>query len=61
MRRSIDVVELKERGKWDEDVQDKEHEKYQRVQVVHAGPETEATELGTGGQQMVSAWLRDKL
>jgi len=53
--------ELKERGKWDEDVQDKEHEKYQRVQVVHAGPETEATELGTGGQQMVSAWLRDKL
>lgn len=61
MRRSIDVVELKERSKWDEDVQDKEHEKYRRVQVVHAGPETEATELGTGGQQMVSAWLRDKL
>ncbi|UNI18089.1 hypothetical protein JDV02_004381 [Purpureocillium takamizusanense] len=61
MRRSIDVVELKERSKWDEDLQDREHEKYRRVQVVHAGTETGITELGGNGQHMVLAWLRDRL
>ncbi|KAJ6438928.1 60S ribosomal protein L7 [Purpureocillium lavendulum] len=61
MRRSVDVVELKERSKWDEDMQDKEDEKYRRVQAVHVGPETDDTELPHAGQQIVLSWLRDKM
>ncbi|POR33103.1 Uncharacterized protein TPAR_06695 [Tolypocladium paradoxum] len=60
MRRSVDVVELKERSKWDEDIEDKEDEAHRRVQLVGVGPETKSIELSDGGQQAALTWLQHR-
>lgn len=60
MRRSVDVVELKERSKWDEDVHGLADEALRRVQVVDAGPERDSTELGDVGYESVTAWLESR-
>ncbi|KND88576.1 hypothetical protein TOPH_06757, partial [Tolypocladium ophioglossoides CBS 100239] len=61
MRRSVDVVELKERSKWDEDMEDKEDEARRRVQLVDVGPETKSVELSDGGQEAALTWLQHRL
>lgn len=60
MKRSVDVVELKERCKWDEDMEDKGDEAHRRVQLVDVGPETKSIELSDGGQQAALTWLQDR-
>ncbi|PNY18455.1 Uncharacterized protein TCAP_07526 [Tolypocladium capitatum] len=60
MRRSVDVVELKERSKWDEDMKDKEDEAHRRVQLMDVGPEMKNIELSDGGQQAALTWLQHR-
>ncbi|PTB67202.1 hypothetical protein BBK36DRAFT_1199919 [Trichoderma citrinoviride] len=57
MRRSIEMVELKERAKWDEDAQRLAREPERRVQVVEVGQEGEELGLNDAGQQAVLDWL----
>ncbi|RFU80257.1 hypothetical protein TARUN_1933 [Trichoderma arundinaceum] len=57
MRRSINLVEIKERAKWDEDVHFLAEEPQRRIQVVEAGPEREDYELNDFGQQAILDWL----
>lgn len=61
MRRSVEVVELKERSKWDEDVHSRVDEALGRVRVVDAGPERESIELSEGGQDAVTSWLEGRI
>ncbi|KYK61042.1 hypothetical protein DCS_02182 [Drechmeria coniospora] len=61
MRRSIEVVELKQRRKWDEDMHFKEDEARRRVQVVDVGSETASTNLGVDGRDVATAWLQHRL
>ncbi|PNP50230.1 hypothetical protein THARTR1_09061 [Trichoderma harzianum] len=59
MRRSIARVELKERARWDEDVQFLAEEPERRINVVEVGQEQDREELGLNdaGQRVVSDWL----
>ncbi|TWU75018.1 hypothetical protein ED733_006170 [Metarhizium rileyi] len=60
MRRSVDIVELKERGKWDEDVHSRVDEALKRVQVLDIGQEREGIELSDTGCQAITAWLESR-
>lgn len=57
MRRSIARVELKERARWDEDVQYLAEEPERRINVVDVGQEREELGLNDVGQRVVSDWL----
>ncbi|KAL7904402.1 hypothetical protein GGI35DRAFT_201200 [Trichoderma velutinum] len=57
MRRSIARVELKERTRWDEDMQFMAEEPDRRINVVEVGQEREELGLNDAGQQAVSDWL----
>ncbi|KAM4063164.1 hypothetical protein HRG_010272 [Hirsutella rhossiliensis] len=60
MRRSVSVIEMKERCKWDEEVVE-DDQVQRRVQVVEVGPETGSIELNDGGQQTALEWLQDRM
>ena len=60
MRRSIDKVELKERSKWDDEMDTWAHEAQRRVQVADVGEEEKDLGLGLIGQEMLSDWLDDR-
>ncbi|KHN99015.1 uncharacterized protein MAM_02713 [Metarhizium album ARSEF 1941] len=60
MRRSVDVVELKERSKWDEDVHTRVDEALRRVQVMDVGLERDGVELGDAGHDAVTTWLESR-
>ncbi|KAL6854646.1 hypothetical protein J3F83DRAFT_764335 [Trichoderma novae-zelandiae] len=57
MRRSIQMVELKERARWDEAAHQMAGEPERRVQVVEVGQEREELGLNDAGQQAVLDWL----
>ncbi|XXG95903.1 hypothetical protein Hte_002178 [Hypoxylon texense] len=64
-RRSIDKVELKERSRWDDDLEGDWHgEAARRVRVADVG-ELGAGDgfaaLGGGGEEMVKAWLEERI
>ncbi|KJZ76965.1 hypothetical protein HIM_03842 [Hirsutella minnesotensis 3608] len=60
MKRSVSVVEMRERVKWDEDLQESEVVE-QRVRVADVGPETEHTELNEVGQAIALDWLDERI
>lgn len=60
MRRSVNVVELKERSKWDEDVHSRVDEAIRRVRVVDVGLERDSTELSDMGCDAVTTWLENR-
>lgn len=60
MRRSVDVVELKERSKWDEDMDGREDEAERRVQVLDIGPEIKGLGVGDSTQAVIDSWLQNK-
>ncbi|KAH6887560.1 hypothetical protein B0T10DRAFT_72979 [Thelonectria olida] len=61
MRRSIEKVELKEREKWDDDLDMWEHEGERRVQVRSVGEEMSSLELNAKGEARVEEWLSGRL
>ncbi|KAF2966438.1 hypothetical protein GQX73_g7145 [Xylaria multiplex] len=52
MRRSINKIELKERMKWDEDMDQWGEEAHRRVQV---------RKIGGNGDSVAAAWLKDRM
>lgn len=63
MRRSIDKVELKERSRWDEDIDSWEEEATRRVQTVNVGEEEGdgKVDIGLAAQEVVQGWLQERL
>ncbi|KAI2628782.1 hypothetical protein GGR54DRAFT_362860 [Hypoxylon sp. NC1633] len=61
MRRSIDKIELKERSKWDDDIEAWKDEAARRVQIYDTGPNSGDFELGTKGEELAAAWLEDHI
>ncbi|PHH86756.1 hypothetical protein CDD83_9797 [Cordyceps sp. RAO-2017] len=61
MRRSISMIEMKERSKWDDEVGDDKEEALRRVRIVDVGPETANLELNDGGQALALEWLQDRM
>ncbi len=61
MRRSINKLELKERMKSDEDIEDFKHEAEQRVQVTDAGIPDAGFDMSDRGQEIIHAWLQERL
>lgn len=57
MRRSVNVVELKDRSRWDDDLDMQAVEAAKRIQVVSAGFEGQTTDLSEGGKDAVASWL----
>ncbi|EGX95715.1 hypothetical protein CCM_00369 [Cordyceps militaris CM01] len=60
MRRSVDVVELRERQKWDDDMDGWAGEAERRVQILDVGPGTSDYELSVTGQEAAVGWLKDR-
>lgn len=60
MRRSIDKVELKERSKWDDDIDSWEAEALRRVQVAELGEEMDGYSLSAAGEDELRIWLEDR-
>lgn len=60
MRRSVEVVELKERGKWDHDIQDMAGEADRRVQMLGIGQGSPDYEMSPAGQEAALTWLKDR-
>ncbi|KAI5459273.1 hypothetical protein BGZ63DRAFT_406577 [Mariannaea sp. PMI_226] len=61
MRRSLEKVELKERGKWDDDVGLWEDEAERRVQTCEIGDERESLKLNDLGEQVIADWLDERI
>ncbi|KAL7788184.1 hypothetical protein V8C37DRAFT_388763 [Trichoderma ceciliae] len=61
MRRSINMVEMRERANWDEDVHLLAEEPQRRIQVVEVGQEREELDLNSFGQQTILDWLDGNL
>ncbi|KXJ86321.1 hypothetical protein Micbo1qcDRAFT_237042 [Microdochium bolleyi] len=61
MHKSINRLELKERGKWDEEQDGFDDEAAQRVQVRDVGLNTDFFELPEQGQQAIRTWLEDRM
>lgn len=57
MRRSINLVEMKQRAKWDEDIHLLADEPERRIQVVDVGQESQELDLNAFGQQAILDWL----
>ncbi|CAM1505713.1 Fc.00g113500.m01.CDS01 [Cosmosporella sp. VM-42] len=60
-RRSIDKVELKERSKWDEEVDSWEEEVVRRVKLVDVGEETKTLGLNELGEDAIEDWLAERI
>ncbi|KAJ3476266.1 hypothetical protein NLG97_g9182 [Lecanicillium saksenae] len=60
MRRSVEVVELKERVKWDDDVHGLADEAERRVQVLGIGEGSPEYDMSHTGQDAALAWLKDR-
>lgn len=60
MRRSVEVVELRERGKWDEDIDTLADEAERRVQTMDIGEGTPDYEMSAAGQAAALDWLRHR-
>ncbi len=60
MRRSVEVVEMKERSKWDEDMDGWDNEAERRVQTRDVGLGDSSYDLNDAGQQAVLEWLHDR-
>ncbi|KAG5999918.1 hypothetical protein E4U43_001797 [Claviceps pusilla] len=62
MRRSVDMVELKERVKWDgPDIDSWAEEATRRVQMVDAGPDTGNMEPSDAAREIISSWIGDRV
>ncbi|KAM5382713.1 hypothetical protein ACJZ2D_002296 [Fusarium nematophilum] len=61
MQRSIEKVELKERGLWDEDIDSWDDEASRRVKVREAGEERKTLGLSEKGEQFVEDWLAERI
>lgn len=61
IRRSIDKVELKERMRWDDDMDSWEDEAGRRVTVVDIGEERKSLELSEIGDSAVQDWLEERV
>ncbi|EWZ42760.1 hypothetical protein FOCG_02266 [Fusarium oxysporum f. sp. radicis-lycopersici 26381] len=61
MQRSIQMVEMKERGLWDADVSMWENEPRRRVKMEHAGEESEDMVMDEKGEKVVEEWLTERL
>ncbi|KFA74864.1 hypothetical protein S40288_06462 [Stachybotrys chartarum IBT 40288] len=61
MRRSIDKVELKERSKWDDDLDTWARQQQRRVQTMAVGEERSILELGDVGKAVAMAWLGERM
>ncbi|KAJ6785674.1 hypothetical protein PWT90_00967 [Aphanocladium album] len=60
MRRSVEVVELKERVKWDDGIEDPAGEAERRVQMIDIGQGTPEYEMSHAGQEAALTWLKDR-
>ncbi|KAJ4155371.1 hypothetical protein LMH87_000622 [Akanthomyces muscarius] len=60
MRRSVEAVELKERVKWDDDIQDLAGEAERRVQMLDIGQGSLDHEMSAAGQEAALKWLKDR-
>lgn len=60
MRRSVEAVELKERAKWDDDIQDLADEAERRVQMLDIGQGSPDFEMSAAGQEAALKWLKDR-
>ncbi|OAR00650.1 hypothetical protein LLEC1_02420 [Akanthomyces lecanii] len=58
MRRSVEAVELKERVKWDADVQDLSDEAERRVKMLDIGQGLPDYEMSAAGQEAALIWLK---
>ncbi|RSL62150.1 hypothetical protein CEP53_004873 [Fusarium sp. AF-6] len=61
MHRSIQVVELKERGLWDDEIDMWEDEGERRVKVEEAGEERGTLEMDEKGEEAVEEWLAERI
>ncbi|KAJ4266284.1 hypothetical protein NW762_004268 [Fusarium torreyae] len=61
MQRSVEKVELKERGKWDEDMGVWEDEPTRRIKLREAGEESRSLEMGEKGEEFVEEWLAERI
>lgn len=61
MRRSIDMIELKERSKWDDDMERWNEEAHRRIQVLEVAHDDGSFDLGTLGQECAKRWLQDRM
>lgn len=60
MRRSVEKLELKERMKWDEDVENWDDEAEKRVQVADVGRADAEAEIGVLGHDLIEEWLDER-
>lgn len=60
MRRSIEVVELKDRCKWDDDILDLADESRRRVQLMNVGEGTSDYEMSAAGEAAALRWLKER-
>lgn len=60
MRRSVEAVELKERAKWDDGIQDLTDEPERRVQMLDIGQGSPDYEMSAAGQEAALKWLKDR-
>ena len=60
MQSSIEKVELKQRGLWDDDIGFYENEQKRRVKVERAGEESPSMELSPNGERLVEQWLTER-
>ncbi|RFN48518.1 hypothetical protein FIE12Z_7226 [Fusarium flagelliforme] len=60
MQSSIEKVELKQRGLWDDDIDFYENEQKRRVKVERAGEESPSMELSPNGERLVEQWLTER-
>lgn len=60
MRRSINKAELKERSRWDEEIDSWNEEAFRRVQVVELGEEKPSVEMDEAGEEAVREWLEER-
>ncbi|KAM0426638.1 hypothetical protein ACHAPT_007954 [Fusarium lateritium] len=61
MQRSIEMVELKERGLWDDETDSWEDEPARRVKVEEAGEERRTLEMDEKGEEVVEEWLAERI
>lgn len=60
MRRSVEVVELKERSKWDDELEIRGDEAEKRIQVVEIGPESTTYEASQSTQSLIDTWIQHR-
>lgn len=60
MRRSIEVVELKDRCKWDDDILDLADESRRRVQLMDVGEGSSDYEMSAAGEAAALRWLMER-